>query len=645
MINGHSNLREFGRYRLDIKKKVLWASGEPVSLPLKAVELLCVLVESRGGVVSKDEIWHHVWQDSFVEETNLTHTIYLLRKAFKDLGEKDLIKTVPRRGYRFTGEVREIPLGDVIIERHGLTRTSIEIEENSGPNGSDPAIAAGKSIRARFFAPALVSVLLFPLGGGAYFGYQSWGHASRPKIASIAVLPLIAINEDKDSTDHEGLGLADTLITRLGSLKDLTVRPTSSIASYEGQTVDSRDVGTKLGVDSVLEGTIYRNSDEVRVTMRLIDVGDGKIIWSGQFEKAVREELRLQDEIALKVAEALAINLDPQEKHLITKRYTDNRDAYEAYLRGRFFFDKRDPSIYPKAIEEYQKAIDLDPNYALAFAGLADTYSLQGNDANDADRDGFYDKAIDALQTALAIDEELSEAHTSLAWIKRIHEWDWSGSEREFKRAIELNPNYYNAHMWYSFLLITLGRKSESLAEIERARELAPLNPTVLDNYAAIRYFCQNNDQLLPVAEQIQSLGARDYSVTRLYSQIYLRLGQFQKVIDLINEFETRNNNRQYNTLRSNLAAAYALNGQKEKAEPIIRVLAGEAEHSGEAAYRLSLDYADMRRNDEAITCLQKALDTRDDRLMWIKVEPRFDHLRGDARFQDILKQMNLSDQ
>ncbi len=644
MVNGHSNLRAFGRCRLDIKTRVLWADGEPVSLPLKAIELLCLLVESRGGIVSKDEIWHNVWRDSIVEESNLTHTVYLLRKAFRDLGETDLIKTVPRRGYRFTGEVQEIPRGDVIIERHGLIQTSIDFEDSPESNPSVPAIALGRSLLTRFFVPTAVSVLVLALAGVAYFGYQGWGHTTRPKITSIAVLPLRTINDRPGSSDHEGLGIADSLITRLGSLKELTVRPTSSVASFEDQTIDCRDVGTKLGVDSVLEGTIYRNAGKVSVTLQLVGVADGNIIWSGQFEKPVSEELRLHDEIALKVAEALTINLDPREKHFITKRYTDNRDAYEAYLRGRFFFDKRDPSIYPKAIEEYKKAIDLDPNYALAFAGLADIYSMQGNDADDADRDGFYDMAKNTLQTALAIDEELSEAHTSLAWVKRIHEWDWAGSEREFKRAIELNPNYYNAHMWYSVLLITLGRKGESLAEIERARELAPLNLTVLRNYATIRYFCQDNDQLLPVAEQIQSLGERDYAVTLLYSQTYLRLGQFQKVIDLINDFEARNNNRQYNTLRSNLAAAYALNGQKEKAESIIRLLAQDAEKNGEAAYRLSLVYADMGRDEETIACLQKAVSKHDDRLLWIKVDPRFDHLRGDARFQSILQQVNLSD-
>ena len=641
MINGHSNLREFGRCRLDIKKKVLWADGEPVSLPLKAIELLCVLVESRGGLVSKDEIWHDVWHDSFVEETNLTHTIYLLRKAFKDLGEKDLIKTVPRRGYRFSGEVREIPLADVIIERHGLTRTSIEFEDSQVPDL--PATEPKTSARRRVYRAMILSVMMSVLACASYFAYQGWGNASRPKISSIAVLPIRSIGDNSGASDHEGLGLADTLITRLGSLKELTIRPTSSIAPFENVNIDSKDAGSRLGVDSVLEGTIYRNANEVRVTMRLIGVDDGRIIWSGQFEKPVTEELRLHNEIALKVAEALVISLDPQEMRSISKRYTDNREAYEAYLRGRFFFDKRDPSIYPKAIEEYQTAIDLDPNYALAFAGLADTYSMQGNNANDAERDALYDRAKSTLQKALAIDEELSEAHTSLAWIKRIHEWDWTGSEKEFKRAIELNPNYYNAHMWYSFLLITLGRKAESLAEIEKARDLAPLNLTVLRNYATVLYFCQENDRLLPLAEQIQSLGERDYSVTLLHSQIYLRLGEYQKTIDIINAFNARAG-RHYDTLISNLAAAYPLSGQPNKADATLKPLSKEARQNGEAAYRLSLAYADMGRDDEAINWLQKAHETRDDRLMWIKVEPRFDRLRLDARFQSITEQMNLSD-
>lgn len=640
MINGHSGLREFGKFRLDVERKLLWLGPEPVPLPLKAVDLLCVLVERRGEVVSKSEIWHEVWNDAFIEETNLTHNIYTLRKAFKDLGEPDLIKTVPRRGYRFTGTVHEIPDGEIVLERHSLTQTLIE--EISEPVSAVIAVSESRSkLTKTTYVRLAMAALLVVMLGGAYLGLNR-SPPSAP-IKSLAIIPLRTI-DSQTGPEHQGLGLADILITRLSNLKEINVRPTSAVLQFENQAIDSIQIGQKLNVDAVLEGTIYRTPNNVRVTVRLVTISNGKTIWSGEFEKIVQDELRLQDEIALKVADALAINLDPTERRSLTKRYTDNREAYEAYLRGRFFFDKRESDDYKKAIVEYERAIELDQNYALAYSGLGDVYAMQANDADDRERNELYDKAKITILKALAIDDELAEAHTSLAWIERIHEWDWEGSEREFKRAIELNPNYYNAHMWYSFLLITEGRKDEALMEMEKARELAPLVPAVLGNYATVRYFRGDNSELLTTADQIRNLGARDYSVTLLYSQIYLRCGEYSKVIELINDFEARNNNRQYNTLSSNLSAAYALSGQMDKVKEALRELEENAKGNTEAGYRLSLVYADLGRNDEAIGLLQRCVEARDDRLMWIKVEPRFDRLRDDPRFQAIIKKMNLPD-
>jgi DNA-binding winged helix-turn-helix (wHTH) protein/TolB-like protein len=639
MTNGHSSLREFGSCRLDIRKKLLWADDRPVQLPLKAVELLCVLVEGRGQVLTKEEIWDTVWNDAFVEETNLTHNIYLLRKALNELGHKGLIETVPRRGYRFSGPVYEVPESEIVFERHSITQTVIEAvsdrDDASAVAATNGAVRNNHAKRYRYSTAVLV-LLLVMIGGFAFLVYRNWTNTS--DVHSIAVLPLRTINKQPGS-EQEAIGLTDILITQLSGLKEITVRPATAIAPFENQQLESTELGKKLGVDAVLEGSIFRSDEGIRVTMRLVSVTDGKAIWSGEFEKPIRDELRLQDDIALKVVDALSLNLNTKERLTLTKHYTENRDAYEAYLRGRFFFDKRDETNYQKAIGEYQHAIQLDPNYALAFAGLADVYALQANN-NLAESNALYEKAKLTAVKALALDDELAEAHTSLAWILRIHDWNWSDSEREFKRAIELNPNYYNAHMWYSLLLMTLDRKNESLAEIERAKELFPTNPIVLENYLAVKFYCGDSNSLVPIADQIRNLGQDNSKLSVILARTFIGTEQYQKLIETSEDFMKAG--RVGSFLLASLAVAYAKAGETEKSNEILGTLEGRAKDDTESAFRLAVAYASLARKDDAIAQLQKCVDARDDRLMWIKVEPSFELLRDDPRFREMIKKMNL---
>ncbi|MGB7069756.1 MAG: winged helix-turn-helix domain-containing protein [Pyrinomonadaceae bacterium] len=639
MMNGDNQLREFGKFRLDAKKRVLWFGEEPVNLPLKEIDLLCVLTENAGQVITKDEMLDRVWKDSFVEESNLTRHIYLLRKTFREYGEsEDLIQTVPRRGYRFTKEVQSVLNGQgVVIDKYSLTRTLIEEVSEDEPMRLGESARQRRWMKAAVFVAAIVFIAA--VAGFAYYRSNLFSSA-KSEIRSIAILPLTNIVAEPGN-DHRGLAMADMLITRLGGLKRVAVRPITSVSKFSGSTLDPRDIGRELNVDSVLVGSIYQSGDIVRLTARLIDIRDGTTLWSGSFERPAQDELRLQDDISLRITDALSLQLDPQEKRLLTKRYTDNREAYEAYLRGRFFHDKRDSPMDKKAIAEYEHAIALDPNYALAYTGLADIYGMRGGAAG-SDNKEAYAKAKDAVARALSIDDELAEAHTSLAWMKR-GEWDWEGSEREFKRAIELNPNYYNAHTWYSLLLLTLNRKDEALVEAEKAKELAPLTPSVIANYHAVRYFRQENEHLLAIADEESKLDVTDYRRTLTYSLTYLRLGQYEKAIEILNGFKSRDG-KQRNTLDANLATAYALSGQMDKAEPLIDLLRANAVKHPEGAYRLAKALAAIGRIDETIAHLERCVDLHDARLMWILVEPHFDKLRGDPRFKELLRRMNLPD-
>ena len=641
MTNGYSSLREFGTCRLDIQNKLLWAGERPVQLPLKAVELLCVLVEGRGAVITKEEIWHSVWNDTFVEETNLTHNIYLLRKALKDLGQDNLIETVPRRGYRFAGDVYELPDEELVLRRHALTRTTIEFQ---GLETSPTVVNKRRKARSyRSKAYALAAVMLIALlGGAAIWQYRSsLARTAAVEIKSIAVLPLRSLN---DSADDKLLsrGMADALITSLGSVNKVRVISTNAVSRESDLQKEPFEIGKDLAVDCVLDGTFQKANGKLRVTLRLIRTSDGAQIWNRSFDESETEIFKLQDAIAAETVRSLKWNLNDEEQRRIAKRYTGNRDAYEAYLRGRFLFDKRTAENYERAIAEFEQAIKLDRNYALALTGLADVYALQANNVDSHEtREALYERSRATAFKALQLDETLAEGHTTLGWIKRTHDWDWAGSEAEFKRAIELNPNYANAHQWYALLLTTLGRADEAAKEIQIAHDLEPLSIIVLQNYFSVamygrRDFAKASD----IAEQIKSL-QQDAKASSAIAYIFGKSGDHNKVIELCEAYLEHNEHAPSYMLVP-LAIAYARTGNAAKAAEIVNVLKERSNKSTEDIYRLAQVHAELGHKEEAIALLQKCLEAHDDRMVWLKVEPNFESLRGEAHFQQILSKMGL---
>jgi len=634
-------LYEFGEFRLDVEKRCLLRDGESVALTPKAVEILSVLIQRRGELVERSELMNSVWGDVAVEEGNLTVTIWMLRKALgEDNNGRKFIETVPRSGYRFIADTREVTeqLPTLIVEKHSAGRIVIDEEISFGRSSAGgvavPQLLTGK--RARTILIAAATVLAVAVASLVYFRpSKSNAHASsETNIKSVAVLPLKSLGSSSDDKALE-LGFADALITSLAKIGDLRVTSINSVSPYLDSQSEARDIGQQLGVDAVVEGTLQRANGNLRVMLRLIRTSDGRQLWTSAFDERESEIFRLQDAMAAQTAQSLAFHLGPQDP----KRQTENREAYQSYLRGRLFFDRRSPDDYRKAIAEFQQAIVRDPNYTLAYTGLADVYAMEANNEEGEKRDALYEKARDTATTALLLDKNSAEAHATLGWIRRIHDWDWKGSEEEFKHSLELNPNYVNALQWYALLLVTLNRSDEAVAQFEKARDLAPLSVIVLRNY----YFGihqYRNETLLPaLAEQLAAL---DESIAnRVRMTAASRRHDDAQVIKLGESLQNASSPMPA-AEAAMLAIAYVRTQQAAKAKAIIRDLEREARSDTYAAYHLAMVYTELARKDEALNLLSKCLASRDDRLVWLTVEPHFDSLRNDSRFQDILLRMNL---
>lgn len=632
MINGVSHLREFGRFRLDAEKRVLWHGSEPVNLALKEIELLSVLTESAGEVVTKAELLDKVWQDSFVEESNLSRHIYVLRKMFKDLGEgEDLIKTVPRRGYRFAGDVHEIPKGEIVLERHTRTRTLVEFQD-AAPT-AEPAvvqISRGKSLS--FVAAPLFALLIVALGVFAGYWFLRAGNPGRQPIKSIAVLPFRTINVDeKDS--QQGAGLADVLTTRLSNIKDITVRPASTVLAFANE--DPVAAGNKLKADAVLEGTIYQAGGKARVTSRLVRTSDGSIVWTGEFERAARDEMNLQNEIALRLVDALALNLTGAEKNAVAKPYTANADALDLYLKGRFEWNKRSWPGMIEAQRLFRNAIDKDPEFALAYVGLADTIGTSTQPT----------EAFTAVKKALELDPNLGEAYASLGFLQMFHERKWAEAEASFKKSIELKPGYATAHHWYATLLAIQGRNDEAKAEMLKALDINPVSYNFLADLGQIYYFAGDYDEAKAYCLKALEIYP-DFQFAHDYlGDIYLKTGEYAKAVE-----------EDILALRANSSFANAPAVEKERLEKnfsqmrelfekggINAYMRSRASGSPTAYYEKAMEFSFTGDNARALDNLEKALENRTFMLAFVKADPVFEPLRAEPRFRSILARMNLS--
>jgi DNA-binding winged helix-turn-helix (wHTH) protein/tetratricopeptide (TPR) repeat protein len=584
------HLYSFGPFQLDTEEQVLRRDGQLLPLKPKIFDLLVVLVENSGRVVCKDELMKQVWAGSFVEEGNLAVSMVKLRQALGEAhNEHRYIETVQRRGYRFVACVTEASQ-----ETDGLAVA--------------PSSMAGVSD----------------------------GYASASK-ATIAVLPFKSIGAT--SGGYLGLGMADALITRLSNLRRVTVRPTSSVLKYNGAQ-DPISAGKELSVEWVLDGSVQKSGKRIRVTVQLVNVGDGVLVWAEKFDEKFTDIFAVEDSISEQLVNALALRLTGEEKSLLTKRYTEDAAAYEACLKGHYFFDKRTVEGCKKGIQYFEQAIKADPNYALAYTGLANCYTvLRGYNALPLQECNA--RTEKAALSALELDGELAEAHASLGYL-RTHQLDWSSAAKELKRAIELNPNYAIAHVWYATYLALTGQNDDAMLEVEKARDIDPLSLYINSAVGSIFYFARRYDQAIKQLRRTLDLDPNFAPAHFCLGLVYEAQGKYEEAIS---EYR-RSRKGLGNTpeLSACLGRIYALSGRRDGAVEAIGELRCLSEKRYVQPSFIALIYAALGDQDSTFEWLERGFKQRDEGLTLLKVDPCLDNLRTDPRFLSLLQRVGLAD-
>ena len=632
---------EFGRFVLDPNERTLFSDGSPLHLPAREFETLLLLVENNGRALSKDEMIAAIWKDAFVEEGNLAKQISRLRKIL-NTDDEQFIETIPKHGYRFSADLR-VAYSDnadpVILEKRTVNRISLKYQDGTEEKLLPVAENAIRPPGRRSLGFLFTAVLLALLGGVFYLWYISTSDDSVgvSGIRSVAVLPFKPVSGD-DSDEYLRLGLTDTLITKLSSLKHFVVRPTNAVRKYGSQ--DALSSGRELGVDAVLDGNVQRVGQQVRVTVQLVSVKDGRVLWGGKFDEKFTDLFNVQDTIAEQVARALEVGLTGDDKRLLAKHYTTNPEAHYAYVRGRFAWNKRTVKDLNEALVHFKDAIAKDPNYALAYAGLADTYSLLA-DYRGGPAVELYDKAKEAAVKALALDDTLAEAHTSLAYINMYRFWDWQAAESGYRRAIELNPNYSTAHHWYSEYLSAMGRFDEALTEIRRAKEIDPLSLVINAGEVWVLYYARRYDEAIDQGHKLMELDPEFTEVNEYLKRCYDQKGQYREAI------AARQRRRKLAGVDAAetpvLKRAANANSHEEYWKSRLEQEIEDARTEPPAPFDMAEIYAQIGDRDKAFEWLEKAFESRNYLIMYLRVAPNLDPLRSDPRFTEILVRTGLS--
>ena len=580
---------EFGPFRLDLEERLLLRNGKVVPLAPKLLETLEILVQNNGHLMGKDSLLQLLWPNNFTEETSLSQNIFQLRKVLRGATEEEYIETIPKRGYRFVANVRKI----------------IEVSD------------AGRH--------ALKTPLL----------HKKTEEDIR--VRSVVVLPFRSLGAEA-SDEYLGLGMADAIIIKLNEFRELVVMPTSAVSKYSGKKNDPFAIGNELDVDAVVDGTVQRSGTRVRVTVQLIGIDNGRAMWSGKFDEAIDEIFALQDSISEQVASAFTLKISAPQRHQVQRRYTENVEAYQEYLMGLFFWSKATKEGLNQAIKYFQQAIEKDSGYALAYAGLADSYFLlTDRHYDDLPLEQAYERIEKAARSALELDPLLAEAYAALAVVRIKRDRDSVAAESLFKQAIAVNPDCAVAHLRYTWFLAAMGHPDEALQEASKSQSLDPLSPATNAALGGIHYFARQWDEAISYCQRAIVIEPAFVTALLWQGRCYEQKGMSNEAIALFRQAsEVAVEDNEPLTL---LAHALAMTGEQDQAQNLLAQIFKSTDTQNIRPHSIALVHIALGQIDRAFEWLEKPYFNWTERLRMLRYDPLMDALRADPRFEAILKQ------
>jgi TolB-like protein/DNA-binding winged helix-turn-helix (wHTH) protein/Tfp pilus assembly protein PilF len=646
----------FGEFTLDVTLGCLLRGHEEIKLRPKSFQVLKYLVENHGRLINKDELIQAAWADTAVTDDSLVKCLKDIRQALDDEAH-EIIKTVPRRGYIFAAEVSDnsVAPATTLTEETKGAQVIIEEEESNEYRKVEPAAlpavhhvarleadkaegnARPRSVISRYRLIGAGSLLVFAIVTTAivYFARPS------ETIDSVAVLPFI--NESSDpNTEYLSEGISDSLINSLSQLPNLKkVVPFSSVLRYEGKQIDPQAVGRELNVRTVLTGKITQRAEDLLISTELIDVRDNKRLWGEQYNRKLADVLKLQGEIAREITEKLRLRLTREQKERLAKPQTESAEAYQLYLQGLYYRRKITDEARIKSGECFRRAIEKDPNYALGYAGLAGYYGSMANFGQMPPAEAWRNSEEAAVK-ALAIDDKLGEAHLSLAGVRMFYDWDWPDAERELKRAIELEPQFVEveSHAAHAEFLNVMGRFDEAIVEARRAQEIDPMAKHFRSNLGYILFNARRYGEAIEEYRKELEKDPNSLQAHLGLGEVYVKEGSYEEAMrEMVKA-------RPLVTLPRQLARigyVYAAGGNKVEATKILNEVKGQTREHYNLATFIAAIYAALGDKEEAFAWLRKGCDEHQNGVKEFKVSPRFDTLRSDPRFTDLLRRVKLA--